>query len=204
MGLFNTNRVRKNFHPEDYMPELPELEAELKREKYRARYNATLRSTISSLVIVAAVAILVATLWMPVLQIYGSSMTPTLQEGTIVLSVKDSDFKVGDIVAFYYNNKILVKRAIAGPGQWVSIDEFGNVYVDDILVDEPYVTDKALGECDLDMPYQVPEGRYFMLGDHRNVSVDSRSSAIGCISKDEVVGKITYGIWPLSEFGAIK
>lgn len=202
MAIFNS--VRKDFNPEDYMPEIHELEDELKREKYRARYNSTLRSTISTLVIVAAVAILVATLWMPVLQIYGSSMTPTLQEGTIVLSVKNSDFQVGDIVAFYYNNKILIKRVIAGPGQWVSIDDDGNVFVDDVQLEEPYITEKALGECDIEMPYQVPEGRYFMMGDHRGVSVDSRNSAVGCISKDEVVGRITYGIWPMSEFGSVE
>lgn len=185
-------------------PTLEQLTAELERENYKRRYNSVLRSTLFTLVVVAAVAVLVATIWMPVLQIYGSSMTPTLSEGDIVVSMKGTEFEPGELVAFYLGNKILVKRCIAGPGQWVDIDENGNVYVDDVFLDEPYLTEKALGECDLSFPYQVPESRYFCMGDHRTTSVDSRHSAVGCVAEEQIVGKIVLRVWPLSEFGVLR
>ena len=159
---------------------------------------------IYTLIVVAAVAVLVATIWMPVLQIYGASMAPMLNEGDIVISVKGSDFEPGDFVAFYMGNKILVKRCIAGPGQWVDIDADGNVYVDGKLLDEPYLTEKALGDCDIEFPYQVPDNRYFCMGDHRSTSVDSRSTTIGCVSDEQIVGKIVFRVWPLSGFGKLK
>lgn len=186
------------------LPTVEQLKAELNRVKYKKRYKRVLRSTVYSLLVVAAVAVLVATVWMPVLQIYGASMDPTLTEGNIVLSVKGSEFASGDLIAFYLGNKILVKRCIAGPGQWVDIDENGNVYVDGELLDEPYVVEKALGECDIELPYQVPENRYFCLGDHRTTSVDSRNTAVGCVSEEQIVGKIVFRIWPFSEFGSLK
>lgn len=185
-------------------PTLEQLEAELGRENYKRRYKRVLRSTVCTLVVVAAVAVLVATIWMPVLQIYGSSMTPTLNEGDIVISVKGSDFAPGDLVAFYLGNKILVKRCIAGPGQWVDIDENGNVSVDGRLLEEPYLTEKALGECDITLPYQVPDNRYFCVGDHRSTSVDSRSTAVGCVSDEQIVGRIVFRVWPLPDFGALR
>ena len=159
---------------------------------------------IYTLIVVAAVAVLVATIWMPVLQIYGASMAPTLDEGDIVISVKGSDFAPGDLVAFYMGNKILVKRCIAGPGQWVDIDADGNVYVDGELLDEPYLTEKALGDCDIELPYQVPDNRYFCMGDHRSTSVDSRSTTVGCVSDEQIVGKIVFRVWPLPGFGALR
>ena len=183
------------------MPEISQLEAELKRVQYRHRYRTVFRSTVYTLITVAAIAVLVATLWMPVLQIYGSSMTPTLSNGDIVISVKNGDFQTGDVIAFYYNNKILIKRIIAKPGDWVNIDEDGTVYVNDNPIDEPYISEKALGECDIEMPYQVPESRLFVMGDHRSVSVDSRSTLVGCVAEEQVVGKIVFRVWPLNEFG---
>lgn len=188
----------------DTMPTIPQLRAELERERHRRRYGQTLRSTIYTLLVVAAAAILVATLWLPILQIYGSSMNPTLTEGDIVVSIKGTEFEPGDLVVFYSSNKILVKRYIAGPGQWVDIDEDGNVYVDGELLEEPYLTEKALGECDLELPYQVPDGRIFVLGDHRSTSVDSRSNTVGCVADEQIVGKIVFRIWPLPGFGTVE
>ena len=193
--------IRKE--PVDY-PSVEQLEAELKRVKYRSRYRAVLRSTLYMLIVVAAVAVLVATIWMPVLQIYGASMTPTLNEGDIVVSIKGSDFEPGDLVAFYLGNKILVKRCIAGPGQWVDIDEDGNVYVDGKLLEEPYLTEKSLGGSNIELPYQVPDNRYFCMGDHRSTSVDSRHTEIGCVSEEQIVGKIVFRVFPFREFGKLK
>lgn len=186
------------------LPNSAEVERELKRERYKSRYKRTLKSTIFALITAAAAAVLVATLWMPVLQIFGSSMTPTLQEGEIVISVKDNDMEPGDIVAFYYGNKVLIKRYIAGPGSWVDIQEDGTVVVDGNVLEEPYLEEKSFGICDLEFPYQVPDGTYFLMGDHRETSVDSRHSSVGCISADQIVGKIVYRVWPLSAFGIVR
>lgn len=186
------------------MPSTEQLEAELKRVKYRGRYHSVLRSTIYTLIVVAAIAILVTTLWLPVLQIYGTSMTPTLQDGEIIFSVKASEFESGDIIAFYYSNKILVKRVICGPGDWINIDEDGTVYVNEVRLNEPYLMEKALGDCNIELPFQVPDGRYFVMGDHRSASVDSRSVAVGCVADEQIVGKIIFRVWPLNRLGRVE
>ncbi|MCI8729661.1 MAG: signal peptidase I [Lachnospiraceae bacterium] len=180
------------------------LEAELQKEQYKRRYGRVLRSTVFSLLVVAAAAVLIAVLLLPVLQINGTSMTDTLQDQDIVVAVSSSKYKTGDVIAFYYNNNILVKRVIASAGDWVDIDKDGGVYVNDQLLDEPYITEKALGDCNIDLPYQVPDGRCFVMGDHRATSIDSRNTAVGCVGNDMVVGKILLRVWPLSDISTIK
>ena len=179
--------------------DIAQLESELHREKHKSRYKNVLRSTAYTLVVVAALAVLAAVLWMPVLRIYGSSMTPTLSEGQIVVSVKGSHFEHGDVVGVYYGSKLLVKRCIATAGEWVDIDDDGNVYVNNQLLDEPYLVEKAFGECDLKLPYQVPENAIFVMGDHRSTSIDSRSKSVGSIDMEDVVGRIVLRIWPLKD-----
>ncbi|MBQ8835454.1 MAG: signal peptidase I [Oscillospiraceae bacterium] len=185
-------------------PSVAELEAELNRVQYQHKYQTVLKSTMYTLITVAAVAVLVATLWLPVLQIYGNSMTPTLQDGEIIFSVKTSNLERGDIVAFYYNNKILVKRVIATAGDWVDIAEDGTVFVNGDELPEPYLEEKSFGDADIELPYQVPDGKIFVMGDHRATSVDSRHTAVGCVSPEQIVGKIIFRIWPLDQVGGIE
>ena len=185
------------------LPTTEQLEQELHRVRYRSRYRAVLRSTVYTLITVAAVAVLVATLWLPVLQTYGSSMTPTLNDGEIIISMKTSQFEPGDIVAFYYNNKILVKRVICSAGDWINIDQDGTVYVNGKLLDEPYLVEKALGDCNIELPYQVPDGKIFVMGDHRSTSVDSRNTAVGCVAQEQIVGRIVFRVWPFARFGRV-
>ena len=186
------------------VPSLSQIEAELQKENHKHTFARVMRSTIYTLLIVAAAAVLVAVIFLPVLQITGTSMTETLWNGDIVVALSGSDYKTGEVVAFYYNNNILVKRVIAVAGDWVDIDKDGNVYVNNVLLDEPYVKEKSLGICDITLPYQVPEGRIFVLGDHRATSVDSRSSTIGSISEEYLVGKILFRVWPLTDIGMVK
>ncbi|MCD8218670.1 MAG: signal peptidase I [Clostridiales bacterium] len=186
------------------IPSEAEVNAERERLQYQRRYRHTLRTTIYALVVVAAVAVLIATLFIPVLQVSGSSMEPTLSDGDVIVLLKKGDFETGDLVGFYYQNKLLLKRVIAGPGDIVDIDGEGNVYVNEEQIEEPYVTEKALGETDLDYPYQVPENRYFVMGDNRTTSIDSRSSVIGCIEIDQIVGKVILRIWPLKQFSILR
>lgn len=188
---------------ENQLPSAAQVELELKRERYKTRYKRTLKSTVFALITAAAAAVLVATLWLPVLQIFGASMTPTLEEGQIVVSVKTKHLESGDIIAFYFGNKVLVKRYIAGPGSWVDISEDGTVTVDGTVLEEPYLTEKSFGISDLEYPYQVPEASYFLMGDQRASSVDSRHSSVGCVTLDQVVGKIVYRVWPMEVFGQV-
>ncbi|MBE6027019.1 MAG: signal peptidase I [Clostridiales bacterium] len=185
------------------LPETPEIREAYEKVSYLDRLRKSIISTTNILIVVAALAILVAMLFLPVLRIYGESMNATLKSGELVVSVKGSKFKTGDIVAFYYNNNILVKRVMANSGDWVDIDLDGNVYVNQQLVEEPYLTEKSFGEPDIDFPYQVPDERVFVLGDNRSVSVDSRHRAVGCVTSEQIVGKIVFRIWPLTRIGPV-
>ena len=185
------------------VPKIEEAEKEQKRLRCRAVYRQTFRGTVAVLIVVAAVSVLVATLWMPVLQIYGSSMSPTLEPGQIVVSVKNKQLKTGEIAAFWQGNKLLIKRVIAGPGQWVDIDANGVVMVDGETLDEPYLNEVSLGNCDIELPHQVAESHWFFMGDNRETSVDSRTAVIGDISEDQIEGQIVFRIWPLKEAGSI-
>ena len=186
--------------------EIPSAEAvakERERLQYKKKYNRTLRSTIYALLVVAALAVLVATIFLPVLQVSGTSMEPTLADGDIILLLKSENFTTGDICGLYWQNKLLLKRVIGGPGDIIDIDAAGNVTVNGQALDEPYVTDKALGECDITLPYQVPENRYFVMGDHRSTSVDSRSSVIGCIEKEQIVGRAFLRVYPFDRISLL-
>lgn len=198
-GKGRMKKKNKSFHGD--FPTVEQLEKELRREKYKISYVRVFCSTIGTLITVAAITVLIAVFLLPVLKIYGNSMTETLHDGDIVVCLKGADFQCGDVIAFYYNNKILVKRVIASEGEWIDIDENGNVYVNQQLLEEPYVNEKSLGDCDVDFPYQVPDGRVFVMGDHRSVSVDSRNTAVGCVSEEQIVGKLEFCVWPLGSIG---
>lgn len=196
-------KMKKNRGPIE-IPKTSEIEQVYRQASYRKRLIEAIRSTVFMLIVVAAFAVLIAVLFLPILRIYGKSMHGTLDSGDIVLSVKSSDFDTGDVVAFYYNNNILVKRVIAEAGDWVDMDDDGTVYVNEVKLVEPYITEKAYGETDIAFPYQAPENRIFVMGDNREVSIDSRNTSIGTVSDEQIVGRLIFKIWPLQEIGTIK
>lgn len=185
------------------LPTAKQIETEILREKYNRKYKQVLKSTVYSLIVVAAVAVLIATLAFPVLQISGSSMEPTLNDEEIVVLLKTTNMKKDELCCFSYQNKLLIKRVIGLPGDKINIDINGNVFVNDELIDEPYVTDKALGECDITFPCYVTDNHYFVLGDHRSTSIDSRSSVIRLVSEEFIVGKIFFRIWPFKSISFV-
>ena len=196
--------MRKRAEDKVAVPSLPEIQKERKRIRRDSLYWKALQSTVAVLVVVAAVAVLVTTLFLPILQISGDSMSPTLEHDEIVILLKTKELDRGDLIGFYYQGKILLKRVIALPEDEVAIDAEGNVYVNGELLDEPYVTEKGLGDCDLEFPYQVPGTSYFVMGDQRSNSVDSRNSALGAISRDDIIGRVFLRVWPLPKFGFVQ
>ena len=186
------------------LPSAKLIAAELKRERNRRRFRQILKNAVYALIVVAAVAVLITTLILPVLQIAGTSMEPTLTNGEIVVLIKTDKLQRGDLCGFSYSNKILIKRVIGLPGDVIIIDPQGGVWVNGELLEEPYISEPGLGECDIEFPYTVPEEAYFLMGDHRLTSIDSRSTVIGCIPKDQIIGKLFFKIWPLDKFEFFK
>lgn len=186
------------------LPTADQLDVLIRKKRYRKNFRKTMLDTIGSLLVVAAIAVLVSMLFLPVLRVTGTSMTPTMQNDELVICSKRSDFKSGDIIAFYYNNKILLKRVIGVAGDWIEIEEDGTVYVNGEELIEPYVAEKSLGECDIEFPYQVPDNRIFVMGDHRATSIDSRSTTVGCIADEYIIGRVVFRLWPRESIGFIR
>lgn len=195
--------MRKHTNQPVPLPTIEQIEAERKRIQHKKAYRKSLLQTIYVLIIVAAFAVLISSLFLPVVQITGHSMNPVLEEGDIVLILKRNHFKSGDIISFTWNNKTLIKRVIAGPGDWVEIDDTGTVYVNEKALEEPYITEKSLGQCDLEFPIQVGDDEYFVIGDQRESSIDSRNSVIGNVKKEHLIGRVTFRIWPFQKIGFI-
>ncbi len=182
-------------------PTIDELKKELKRVNNKREYKRVLRNSIFVVVVVAALAVLISSFYVTVLKVTGDSMTPTLETGEIVIAQNSGTFEPGDLIAFYYNNKVLVKRVLGSPGDWINIDDDGLVSINGVAIEEDYVTDKSLEPTDLTFPYQVPENRFFVLGDHRNVSIDSRSTVVGCVTREQLIGKVVFRVFPFKSMG---
>ncbi len=186
------------------IPTLTQLEAELDRENRKRQYRGELGKMAGILIVIGCALALVADMMLPVLQVNGTSMSPTLRKGDIVISMRGAEFTRGDMVAFYHSDKILVKRVIGLSGEWIDMNSDGDVYIDGVLLQEPYLVEKAFGECNIELPYRVPKGKVFVMGDHRSVSEDSRSSRIDCVSQAQIIGKLKFRVWPFESAGPVQ
>lgn len=199
---------RDRRHPNDKValpsrPSVDEIEGAIEERRRKRRLVRAVVSTVSGLLTLAAIVVLVATFLFPSLRIYGSSMAPTLREGEVVITRKSSAYQTGEIIAFYYNNRVLVKRVVCGPGEWFNMQRDGTVFVNGSKLEEPYLDERGYGSCDLTLPYQVPDAQYFVMGDEREVSIDSRMAEVGCVPEDRIVGRIFMRVWPLDGFGLV-
>ena len=182
-------------------PTIEQIEEELNRREGGQELKKAVFGTVKNLIVIAAAAVLVANLLISVLLVSRSSMNPTLTDGEVVIALRWVKVNPGDIVAFHYNNKILLKRVIAKEGDLVDIGEDGTVYVNSEALEEPYLAEKSLGDCDIELPYEVPVGCLFVMGDHRSTSADSRIKEIGAIGSEYIIGKVFMRVWPLTKIG---
>ncbi len=181
-------------------PELEEIQNEMRRARSQSKYHQALKSTAGTIVVVAAIAVLVASIFLPVLRVTGSAMQPSFAPGNVLVAFKTRDYLPGDVCSFYYNNKLIIKRVIATGGDMLEIDEDGRVSVNGLVLEESYVPQYDLGMCDIECPFRGPDEQLFVMGDNRASSVDSRVQAFGCISKEELMGKVVLRVWPLQNF----
>lgn len=200
-NMFHKKKENKKITYEDIT--IDNLKAEIHRVKYKNSFSRLLRSTVYVLIIIVAISSICATLFMPVIEITDSSMKPLLNDGDIVLTVKDNKFKTGDIVAFYHGNKILIKRVIGVESDFVNIDKDGIVYVNGKELKENYVKELKKGDSDIKYPVQVSDGSIFVLSDDRDVLTDSRTLNVGQIKTNDIIGKVIFKVWPLKDIKKI-
>ena len=184
-------------------PSAEQIGALLRRVQRRREIFRSIGNILGVLVVIAAAVTLVFSLWLPALQVQRGSMAPTLNDGEVVVFITTGAVGRGDIVAFHNGNQILVKRVVAVAGDVVDIGGDGAVLLNGARLDEPYVSELSAGERTTELPCKVPDNQFFVLGDHRQTSIDSRNADIGTVRQDQIIGKALLRIWPLNAVGLI-